>query len=242
MTFFGMALLTAAATVVLAVFAIVTAWYARKAFIKQSQEVAAIEQQVADEQKLTRQQGELLQVQAEQVSVLRAQLEDQLKASAKQAEVLELQAADLREAVKERKREAEERRRAQAERVYVWRDSPTFQPGEVRVAAHVRNTSHQPVFGVQVTLWGKGKTLLHQVTRGAPLLPGQEDDLDAKVPASTDFGHVMAAAVFRDRSGRQWCAYADGKLEEHPAEVGLFMVPGGLAEAARESLRSGASD
>jgi hypothetical protein len=38
MTFFGEALLTAVATVVLALFAIVTAWYARKAFLKQSQE------------------------------------------------------------------------------------------------------------------------------------------------------------------------------------------------------------
>lgn len=46
MTFFGATLLTAIATVVLAVFAIVTAWYARRAFLKQSQEVAAIEQQV----------------------------------------------------------------------------------------------------------------------------------------------------------------------------------------------------
>jgi hypothetical protein len=49
MTFFGMALLTAVGTLVLAAFAIVTAWYARSAFLKQSQEVAAIERQVADE-------------------------------------------------------------------------------------------------------------------------------------------------------------------------------------------------
>lgn len=39
MTFFGMALITATATAVLAMFAIVTAWYAHKAFRKQSQEV-----------------------------------------------------------------------------------------------------------------------------------------------------------------------------------------------------------
>jgi hypothetical protein len=37
MTFFGMAVLTAIGTAVLAVFAIVTAWYARKAFRKQAQ-------------------------------------------------------------------------------------------------------------------------------------------------------------------------------------------------------------
>lgn len=41
-----MALLTVAGTFVLAAFAIVTAWYARKAFLKQSQEVLAIESQV----------------------------------------------------------------------------------------------------------------------------------------------------------------------------------------------------
>ncbi len=45
MTFFGMALLTAVATVVLAVFAIVTAWYARKALLKQSEEVGLLLEQ-----------------------------------------------------------------------------------------------------------------------------------------------------------------------------------------------------
>jgi polysaccharide deacetylase 2 family uncharacterized protein YibQ len=65
MTFFGMALLTAAGTIVLAAFAIVTAWYARQAFLKQSQEVRAIERQVSDGQELARQQAELLKVHAE---------------------------------------------------------------------------------------------------------------------------------------------------------------------------------
>ena len=41
-----MALLRAIGTSVLAAFAVVTAWYARKAFREQSREVAAIEQQV----------------------------------------------------------------------------------------------------------------------------------------------------------------------------------------------------
>jgi hypothetical protein len=56
-------ILTAIGTAVLAVFAIVTAVYARKAFLKQSQEVAAIERQVADEQELTRQQAKLIEIQ-----------------------------------------------------------------------------------------------------------------------------------------------------------------------------------
>jgi hypothetical protein len=46
--------LAAVATAILALFAIITAWYARRAFLKQSQEVRAIEQQVKDQQELTR--------------------------------------------------------------------------------------------------------------------------------------------------------------------------------------------
>lgn len=45
MTFFGATLLSAIATVVLAVFAIVTARYARRAFLKQSQEVGILLEQ-----------------------------------------------------------------------------------------------------------------------------------------------------------------------------------------------------
>ena len=58
--------LTAVATAVLAAFAIVTAWYARRAFLKQSREVAAIERQVSDGQELARQQAELLKIQSGQ--------------------------------------------------------------------------------------------------------------------------------------------------------------------------------
>jgi hypothetical protein len=45
--FLGADIVGAIATVILAIFAIVTARYARKAFLKQSQEVRAIEQRVA---------------------------------------------------------------------------------------------------------------------------------------------------------------------------------------------------
>ena len=69
--------LTAIATAVLAVFAIVTAWYARWAFLKQSQEVRAIERQVQDAQELTRQQAELLRIQSGQLDLQRQQFDDQ---------------------------------------------------------------------------------------------------------------------------------------------------------------------
>jgi hypothetical protein len=99
MTFFGMALLTAEGTVVLAIFAIVTAWFSRRAFLKQSQEVAAIERQVVDGQEAARQQGELLKVQSGQFKVQRDQFESLRRINEKQAEVLALQAEDLRESI-----------------------------------------------------------------------------------------------------------------------------------------------
>jgi len=116
-TFFGVTLLTAAGTVVLAVFAIFTAWYARKAFLKQSEEVTAIERQVADEQEVTRQQAELIKIQSGQLQVFRAQLEDQKKASEKQAAVLDLQAKDLYESIGERRRLRKATERAQADEI-----------------------------------------------------------------------------------------------------------------------------
>jgi hypothetical protein len=99
MTFFGMALLAAAGTIVLAAFAIVTAWYARKAFLKQSKEVSD---------------------QAEMLDLQRRQLAEQEKTTARQAEVLGLQAKELQGSLEEREREAEQRRRGQAAQVTAW--------------------------------------------------------------------------------------------------------------------------
>jgi hypothetical protein len=119
--------ITAVATAVLAFFAIVTPFYAVRAFRKQAQEVRAIEQQVKDQEELTRQQAELLKIQSGQLELQREQLgdqrsaiEDQVRANARQAEVLELQATELRESLAERKREAEDQRRSQAVRVTAW--------------------------------------------------------------------------------------------------------------------------
>jgi hypothetical protein len=62
-------------------FAIVTARYARRAFLKQSQEAGAIERQVKDQEELTQQQAELLKVQSGQLELQRQQLDDQRQAS-----------------------------------------------------------------------------------------------------------------------------------------------------------------
>jgi hypothetical protein len=94
------------ATAVLAVFAIVTAWYARHAYQAQS-----------------------------------GQLEDQRALNRRQTPVLELQARELRESLGERKRQAGDRRRAQAARVFL------AAPSDGRHNAHAvaQNTSDQPV-------------------------------------------------------------------------------------------------
>lgn len=77
--------LPAAATLPLAVLALATAWYARRAYLAQSK-----------------------------------QLQDQIGLNKEQTGVPRLQATELEESLAERKREREERRRAQASRVFIW--------------------------------------------------------------------------------------------------------------------------
>lgn len=91
----GWTAVTAIATVVLAVGAVITAIFAIRAFRKQSAELRVLQQQA----------------------------DDQRKVNEKQTPVLELQARELAESLDERKRQAEEQRRAQAESVdLTWTD------------------------------------------------------------------------------------------------------------------------
>jgi hypothetical protein len=83
--------ITAGATGLLALFAVVTAWYARKAFRKQ----------------------------AEEVRILKEQQKDQQNLSAAQTPVLKLQATDLEQSLAERQRDREQRQREQASRVFM---------------------------------------------------------------------------------------------------------------------------
>lgn len=114
--------LTALATAVLAVGAIITAIFAVLALRKQSQEVSAIEKQVVDQQELTRQQAILLRVQSEQLDIQRQQFEDQRVANARQAEIFELQTTELRDSMVARAIEEEQQRRVRASRVFIRED------------------------------------------------------------------------------------------------------------------------
>jgi hypothetical protein len=228
MSLLGATILGAIATAALAVFAIVTAWYARKAFLKQSQEVAAIERQVADEQELTKQQAELLKVQTGELEVLRGQLEEQRKASAAQAEVLQLQAEELKESLKERKRQTELGRGYQARRVFLTEESfggrtsgraagglrdIGTKPPSVTATAH--NTSDQPIYDAEFR-WHMGSA-----GRGDPnpepigtLLPQETRSSKRDFPPGVNLAVSGAVLRFRDAAGVIWMRRPDGGLTE----------------------------
>jgi len=223
MTFFGMAMLTAIATVVLAVFAVVTAVYARKAFREQSREVTAIEQQVKDEQEVTRQQGELLKVQTGQLELQRQQLEDQRATSARQAEVLNLQAAELRESLEVRKREAEREYRAQASRVFLTEERYAGGRGDAivpganppAITAVATNASEQPIYDAEF-YWHRGSA-----GEGNPnpepigtMLPRTRYEARRAFPHGSNLDACGAVLRFSDAAGTRWIRRPDGYLGE----------------------------
>lgn len=195
--------LTAVATAVLAAFAIITAWYARKAFRKQSQEVAAIERQVADEQELTRQQADLLKVQSEQLELQRRQFE----------------------------RDQDERRRSQAGKVFVWTErgyderfpDAAASGDHDTLTLYVTNTSQQPVYDLAISWllgdapWETGGKDVESV-----LMPGSQwgvtRHLPPFLPLTAGGRRYSGTARFRDASGVRWLMTPDGQLAEEPGE------------------------
>lgn len=216
--------LTALATTVLAVFAIVTAAFAVLAFRKQSQEVGAIERQVADQQELTRQQAELLKVQSGQLDIQRQQFADQREANARQAEVFELQTAELRDSILERALEEEERRRAQASRVFIREERHTgLKTGRERVlpciTATVQNASDQPVYDAELR-WQRGSAK-HDDPNPEPLgmiMPGTEASGSREFPSDAEMVASSAVLTFRDAAGVIWLCRPDGSLRDKAAE------------------------
>ena len=214
--------LTAIATAVLAVFAIVTAFYARQAFRKQSQEVSAIERQVKDQQELSRQQAELLKVQSGQLELQRDQFDDQRKATASQAKVLKLQADELRESLAVRQRAAEEQRKAQASKVFIVEAEglsrpPSGPPPVPFVVARAVNSSDQPVYDVEF-YWRRGSAS-HGEPNPEPLgilMPGEREEKSRDFPSDTNMAVSGAILRFRDAAGVRWIRRPDGALSEQP--------------------------
>jgi hypothetical protein len=204
--------ITAIATAVLAVFAIVTGVYAVRAFLKQSQEV--------------RDQASMLKVQSDQ-------LDEQRKINAEQTRVLALQTEELRESLEERKREADQRRRAQAAQVFISEEHASgssvkgvtdsdrfgaigFGGVDCIVAiATVVNDSNQPIYDAELR-WYRGSAG-HGDPNPEPLgtiMPGKESDTSHDFPLDTNMDVSGAILRFRDAAGVKWIRRPDGGLVE----------------------------
>ena len=139
-------------------------------------------------------------------SVLSGQLAAHHELTAQLAEVLQLQAKELHITV-------EERRRAQACKVFIELDR-----GERAAAAAVRNSSDQPVYDLYV-IWQLGTTRMGKPDRAARLLPGSQVSFERKYEpgdgeAPADPTAINAFLTFRDTAGIRWTVREDGTLSD----------------------------
>jgi hypothetical protein len=150
------------------------------------------------------------------------------------------QSRQLRGELGERKREAGERRREQAVQVYLWLEPPratiAVNTPETTVTAHVRNTSRQPIYGLETAWDYRGDAFATATRRTAPLMPGEEDTAMVRVPAHADAEVIIASAVFRDRAGVWWRTYSEGDLDEL-AERPALRHPGCLGQTVPHYTR-----
>jgi hypothetical protein len=203
---------TAIATCILAIFAVVTAWYARKAFREQSEEVRT----------------------------LKTQLKDQEDLNAKQTPVLELQTRELQESIEERRRDREESERRQAIHVAAWvlveqedeggrhevdlDDLSEFDSATMRVYEVVQNASDEPIWDVII----KPPILVEKHTGSDELkFIDAEDEIISIGPHETrrseitrmtlPFNRFPLRLEFRDNAGRDWSRDDRGRL--HPGRI-----------------------
>jgi hypothetical protein len=194
--------ITAIATAVLAVFAIVTAVFAILAFRKQSKEVSD--------------QASMLEIQS-------LQLAEQQKVNAEQIRVLTLQATELGESLAERKREAVERRNAQASQVHIaLKLVGKGREGGPDIEATVVNASErqQPIYDVKL-YWHCGRE-----GYGTPnpelletLLNWRDESRSREFPRGADPDDCGAVLAFRDALGVNWIKTPDGGLMHADSEI-----------------------
>ena len=194
--------ITAIATAGLLAGAVVTAIYAIRAFRAQSQAVGD--------------QAEMLQVQSQQ-------LEEQHKINEKQTEVLELQAAELRESLEERKREAQLRRSAQADRVFISQQNVVDvnpdeddEPLGHRAIVTVVNTSNRPIYEAGLR-WPPGSSwdFPRFPEPLGTIMPGDRIERVQSFPLDTDMTVNSVILVFRDAARITWTLTPDGGLTEN---------------------------
>jgi len=149
------------------------------------------------------------------------QLTDQRELNAKQTEVLELQAAELRESIDERKREAEQRHRAQASRVFIAQEiSRTVPRGyaeqegvEPFVTATVVNSSEQPIYDTELR-WHLGPGPHGDPDPIGTIMPGDKASRMQPFPSTANMSNSGAYVRFTDANGVRWLRRPDGYLNE----------------------------
>jgi hypothetical protein len=221
------------ATVALAGGAGVTVAYARAAFKKQTEEVGALQREAIEQQRAIEQQGKLLTVQSDQLEVQRKQLAAQQEVNEEQLRVLKLQADEFQAVFEQREREATERHRAQAVRVFMWEERFEHDPrvdqdmtdtginAPYTVKAWVKNQSDLPVYEV-ITSWHLDSLPKGTTPVTPALMPGLDTycfmQLPDDFPENGDKTNLGAVAFFRDAAGTYWRSRPDGKLDEIPPE------------------------
>jgi len=155
-------------------------------------------------------------------------LDDQRQANARQAEVLELQTAELRESLKERAREVDRRRKAQAAQVFITeehvpaRHAGRTQPAPPKVNATVVNSSDQPIY--ETELRRHRGSAGHGDPNPEPLgtiMPGASRSTTRAFPADTKLDVSGAVLRFRDAAGVRWMRRPDGGLSEQEGNAHL---------------------
>ncbi|HYB16840.1 MAG TPA: hypothetical protein VEF71_15390 [Streptosporangiaceae bacterium] len=144
----------------------------------------------------------------------RKQVEDQHVINTPHSEVLELQAREIRASLKERERDADERRRSQAAKVTAW-----FALDNSGLwGARIRNASGLPVIDVRVFFYHiaeKPGGEWEPVLRGSPVerlrvIPPQTDRFRAVPEQVTDMMNrvgddIYAVGIwFTDAAGNRW--------------------------------------
>jgi hypothetical protein len=213
MSLLGAPQISAAATVILAVGAVITAIFAILAFRKQSDEVMMMQ---------------------EQLRYQREAINDQRQANRKHGDVLDLQARELREALNKLESEAPELRRAQAKRVLLWLEAGfapdvdfgdilTRKPGsEPRWTVCVRNTSELPVRNLifswcEETMIDTGMKDTGSTDRLEYLLPRGEATFFREYSKFGGTRHPPKRIVilaFSDAAGVRWLTRSDSSIVE----------------------------
>lgn len=180
----------AIATAILAVGAIITVYFARKAFNAQSQ-------QLRDQQEVSKKMAEVLQLQG---SELRESLGERLRAQAAQIFIEVDRIPPVTEVAAGPGQEAAGQQR--------W-----------RLSAKVHNTSMQPIYDLYV-IWQLGTVRMGKPDPMARLMPGHDASFDRTGPEATAPGSPIDPAMlgaflaFRDVAGVRWAVREDGTLTE----------------------------